>query len=325
MRGRAHTATLRRFAGAKIEPERSHGLRADHEALAEGRTIFPTSVVGTWESPRFLVSGHNNPKLGRAVMKGPRTGWPIFHVTLEERATCPRSCAQWSTCYGNTMPYARRHTPDADFLAAFKAEVITVARAYPKGLLIRLHALGDFFSLAYVEAWAGLLKILPQLHVFGYTARSEEADDAESRAIAAAIRALTETSWERFAIRFSRVEPGPQHSIVVDADPGLADVIVCPAQTGATEACATCGLCWAAGAREKTIAFLRHGMKSNKGKARKPKAPIEPRVPRPRGRPRKVPLPLVAATPADRIAAVNNDERQRIAATYGAKFERRVG
>lgn len=336
MKGKLHTATLRRFAGAKIEPERSQGLRADHEALAAGRTIFPSSVVGTWDSPRFLVSGHNNPKLGRTVMKGPRTGWPIFHVTLEERATCPRSCAQWSTCYGNSMPYARRHAPDADFLAAFKAEVITVARAHPAGLLIRVHALGDFFSLAYVEAWAGLLKILPQLHVFGYTARTEVADDPESQAIAAAIRALTESSWERFAIRFSRVEPGPQHSIVVDADPGLPDVIVCPAQTGATEACATCGLCWAAAAREKTIAFLRHGMKSNKGKARTKAAndDVAPSAPRKRGRPRKVVLtvaPIVSpvadpgTTPAERLAAVDDAERVRIAAAYGAKFERRAG
>jgi hypothetical protein len=68
------------------------GLRQDHPAAVEGRTIFPRSVVGAADSPRLLVSGHNNSKLGKEVLRGSRAGWPIFHLTLEERATCPRSC-----------------------------------------------------------------------------------------------------------------------------------------------------------------------------------------------------------------------------------------
>lgn len=258
----------RRFTGAEIEPERSHGLRPDHPAVVEGRTIFPKSVLGTWESQRFLVSGANNPKLGRVVTKGPRAGWPIYQVSLEERATCPRSCEQWSTCYGNTMPYARRHAVDEDFLAALKAEVVTVARSHPDGLLVRLHALGDFYSVAYVKAWAALIAMLPNLHVFGYTARRHDADGPESRQIAHEIAVLTATNWTQFAIRFSRAEPGAQRAVVVDADPRRPDVIMCPAQTKDTEACASCGLCWAEPARHKTIAFLRHGMKA-RGPARK--------------------------------------------------------
>lgn len=279
-----HRSSVSRFASATIEVERSVGLSPNHPAIVKGTTLFPTTVVSTWDSPRFLVSGHNNPKLGKQVLKGPRTGWPIFHVTLEERATCPRSCAVWADCYGNAMPYARRHRPDADFIAAMKAEIVTLSRANRKGLLIRLHALGDFYSIEYVQMWAQLLAFLPQLHVFGYTARSEEADDEDSQAIARAIRELADASWDRFSIRFSRAEPGPQRSIVVEADPELPDVIVCPAQTGGTDACATCGLCWAPAARDKTIAFLRHGMKRATGprKAREPRQPREPRVPRPK-------------------------------------------
>jgi hypothetical protein len=157
---------------------------------------------------------------------------------------------------------------DDDFLPALKAEVVTIARSHPDGLLIRLHALGDFYSVAYVRAWAALLKMVPQLHVFGYTARRYDADDAESQAIAHEIAALTASNWTQFAIRFSRADAGPQRAIVVDADPNSPDIIMCPAQTGATEACATCGLCWAEAARDKTIGFLRHGMKA-RGPGRK--------------------------------------------------------
>jgi len=316
LHNRGHS--LRRFESAAIEPERSMGLRPDHPALHEARTIFPGSVLGTWDSPRFLVSGHNNPKLGKTVLKGPRAGWPIFHVTLEERATCPRSCPVWADCYGNAMPYARRHAVDEDFLPIFQAEVVTLARAHQDGLLVRLHALGDFFSPAYVALWARLIDTLPQLHVFGYTARREDGDDAESRETARAIRELTETNWEQFAIRFSRPEPGPQHSIVVDADPRRPDVIMCPAQTEQTTACATCGLCWAASARDKTVGFLRHGMKRATGpRSTKSERPVVA-APRPQ---RQVFTPtVVKPTAADRLAAVSEDDRRRIAAAYGAKF-----
>lgn len=387
-----HRSSVSRFASAAIDPASSVGLSESHEAVVHGRTLFPSTVVSTWDSPRFLVSGHNNPKLGKTVLKGSRTGWPIYHVTLEERATCPRSCAVWADCYGNAMPYARRHRPDADFIAAMKAEIVTLARSHRAGVLIRLHALGDFYSVDYVEMWARLLAFLPQLHVFGYTARSEEADDAESQAIARAVRELTEKDWDRFSIRFSRAEPGPQRSIVVEADPELPDVIVCPAQTGGTDACATCGLCWAPAAREKTIAFLRHGMKRARGpraattaapsrSARKPSLgmrgrPLIGALPgetvEDRGRriaayanshpslspeevseemgipvgavrkaiaagvagsvrntpmarlPRRVftPGPKPPPTPEARIAAVPDEERQRIAATYGAVFRK---
>lgn len=264
--------SLTRFKSAEIDPRRAIGLRADHPALLEGRTIFPTRVVSSKSSPRFLISGHNNPKLGREVMKGPRKGWPIFHVTLEERATCPRSCEQWATCYGNAMPQSRRHTPDAAFLWLLRAEVATVARQLPNGLLIRLHALGDFYSVAYVAAWAELLARFPQIHVFGYTARRTDDPDPESAKIARALALLTENAWGRFAVRTSASDPvARSRSTVVDEDPDQPDVIVCPAQTGATEACATCGLCWSEAARDKTIAFLRHGMTTRKG-------PRQPRV-----------------------------------------------
>lgn len=270
----------RRFESADIDPAAAVALRADHPALSEGRSIFPSTVVGSSASPRFLVSGHNNPKIGRAILKGPRIGWPIFHVTLEERATCPRTCEQWATCYGNAMPQARRHRVDADFESLLQSEVATVARQYPGGFLVRLHILGDFYSASYVMLWARLLAFFPQLHVFGYTARRIDDPDPESAKTARAIQVLTDAMWDRFAIRTSgsrssHLIPARSRSIVVDEDPGLADVIVCPAQVKATESCASCGLCWADAARDKTIAFLRHGM-TRRAKADRPAA-VEPK------------------------------------------------
>lgn len=262
-----HTAALRRFGSHDPDPANAIGLRADHPALAgQGRTLFPTTVVGSLESPRFLVSGHNNPKLGKTVLKGPRTGWPIFHLTLEERATCPRTCEQWSTCFGNAMPQARRHAVDDQFLPLLRAEVATLARANPKGLLIRLHALGDFYSAEYVLAWAEMLAMFPQLAVFGYTARRTDDRDPQSAKIARVIELMTDAMWERFSIRTSASDPvARSRAIVVDETPADEGTIVCPAQVGATEACATCGLCWAGAARDKTIAFLKHGMTNRRG------------------------------------------------------------
>jgi hypothetical protein len=270
---------LRRFESADIDPSKAVGLRPDHPAVIEGRTIFPTSVTGSQQSPRFLVSGHNNTKLGAEITKGERAGWPIYHLTLEERATCPRSCHQFRGCYGNAMPYARRHAADEGFMEALRAEVLTVARQHPEGLLVRLHTLGDFFSVEYVLLWGELLARLPQLHVFGYTARREDDADPLSRRIAKAVRFLTQGAWSRFAIRTSHTEPGRERSIVVGAaDPDLPKVIVCPAQTHTTETCGSCGLCWAPNARDKTIAFLRHGMKRPTGPRPQASPPASPQA-----------------------------------------------
>lgn len=265
MGARASGSTLRRFESADIDPSRVIDLRADHPAVTKGRSIFFRQVRGADDVPRVLVSGHNNPKLGKAVLRGPRAGWPIFQLTLEERATCPATCAQWRGCYGNTMPFARRHKADEALMAAVRSEVYFLAAANPRGFLVRLHTLGDFFSVEYVAMWAELLNSVPALHVFGYTARREDDEDPASVAIATAIAGITRFKWNRFAIRTSHPEAGAQRAIVVLADPGHADVLMCPAQSKATEACATCGLCWVSGARNKTIGFLKHGMKRRVG------------------------------------------------------------
>jgi hypothetical protein len=277
---------LTRFRHREIDPATSVGLRPDHPALAEARTIFPKSVVASEASPRFLISGHSNSKLGKEVTKGERAGWPIYQLTLEERATCSSGCFQWASCYGNAMPFTRRHTPDAAFLPLLRAEIATLARKHRDGFLVRLHVLGDFYSVPYVLAWGEMLRDHPGLHVFGYTARRIDDTDPASAKIAQAIELLRSNFWTRFAIRTSHAEPAPLRTIVVDQDPGLTEVIMCPAQVDSTEACGSCGLCWAPQARSKTIGFFRHGMRARSG-PRKITEAASATVERRRGPPKK--------------------------------------
>jgi hypothetical protein len=106
----AYGGPLHRFES--IKPLR-HGivLNASHPAILDARTIFPTTVneVGHPRLKRLLKGGENSRKIGKTVTKGKLKGFPIFTLTLEERATCPRTCEVFDSCYGNGMPYAQRH------------------------------------------------------------------------------------------------------------------------------------------------------------------------------------------------------------------------
>ena len=72
-------------------------LPAYHHAVRGGRTLFPTRVYEAGEVARVLKDGHQSRKIGKVIAKGRRRGWPIYTLTLEERATCPRRCAEWQT------------------------------------------------------------------------------------------------------------------------------------------------------------------------------------------------------------------------------------
>ena len=128
---------------------------------------------------------------------------------------------------------------------------------------MRLHMLGDFYSLEYVQLWRRWLVRDPALRVFGYTAWHP------STPIGGALRFLARTNWDRFAIRLSSAAVGTRRTIVVAkaADAVKRGAIVCPAQEGKTRSCATCGLCWAPAAQRRTVAFLRHGMRGGVKKA----------------------------------------------------------
>lgn len=213
-------------------------------------TRFPTRVLPVSAMGSILVSGHSNVKIGRDVRKGKLRGYWIYTLSLEERKTCPRSCDHWQTCYGNNMPFAKRvdHT-DPAFLPALADEIAHLC-AVKRGVLIRLHALGDFFSVEYVGFWRRMLVKHQNLALYGYTARNNEDD------IGPAVFALRRGFGLRAMIRSSN---GARHNLATvsikaetDCPP---DAFVCPEQTGKTICCATCAACWST---TKTVAFLEH-------------------------------------------------------------------
>ena len=260
-RAKSGEGPLTRFKhNAMKDPKDLRTVSSD--APDEARTLFPSTVVSPAASPSVLVSGEHNRKLGKIVQKGDWAGMPIFQLSLEERATCPEDCFLWSDCYGNAMGMARRHSTDG-LEEVLAKEIKTLALTHANGFVIRLHTLGDFYSEAYVAFWELMLHDVPQLRVFGYTARKRDSK------IGKRIKAITDRSWDRFAIRFSDAESKPQGATTIDRLPEgsvVPEGQVCPAETGDTACCATCGLCWSKNAKAKTIVFVKHGVTIEKPK-----------------------------------------------------------
>ena len=86
-------------------------------AIANSKTVFGATVKSVSDGlgkTEKIIKKSTNIKLGKKVTKGKFNGFPIFTVTLQERATCPTDCIHWSNCYGNNMPFATRYTLDKE-------------------------------------------------------------------------------------------------------------------------------------------------------------------------------------------------------------------
>lgn len=220
-------------------------------------TIFPRTVrrwtPGTAET--ILKDGALNSKIGGDVQVGDLRGARIYTLSLEERATCPRSCPIWAGCYGNNMQFARRWSPDAAFEAALADEVRAVCAAHPL-VLIRLHVLGDFYSFDYLALWVGLLDDLPNLNVFGFTAHGPDTQ------IGAGIARVRQALGRRFSIRHSG-RAARWGSLTIDFPTDkrmIGDAVVCPEQRDAMRGkggrhCANCAVCWQT---DRAIVFIEH-------------------------------------------------------------------
>lgn len=215
-------------------------LPPDSPAIQDSRTLYRARVAEP--GPEMLFkSGEHSRKIGARVLKGPWTGMPIYTLTLEERATCPRDCQHWTTCFGNKMNWSTRWEAGPDLERALERDLMVLSTRHPGGFVVRLHVLGDFYSIAYAAFWEGALVRHPGLRVFGYTARDPEADPIGRR-----LDVLARTRWDRFAMRFSN-RWRPDRGALTLWRPGRVPAsvgIVCPAQTGQTDCCGTCGLCW---------------------------------------------------------------------------------
>jgi hypothetical protein len=222
----------------------------DSAAMTDLRTLYPGTVRQPSADDNVLKSGQHQAKIGGRVLKGKWKGMPIYTLTLEERATCPVSCRHLRSCYGNNMQFARRFAHGEAFEYRLVENVISLAREHPRGFVVRVHVLGDFYSKLYVLLWRAMIETVPQLHVFGYSAR-HDGDE-----ITDALSSLINDHWDRFAMRFSNCAGGLPATISIELPVQKPpNAIICPAQLGQTESCSTCGLCWHT---RKTIAFVQH-------------------------------------------------------------------
>ena len=220
-------------------------LNFEHAAVTGKRTLFP-SMVREPGGEAVLKSGMNNRKIGKEVRKGRWKGYPIYTLTLEERATCPSSCKHWTGCYGNKMHLARRFRHGEGLEEILETELAALQREHPGGFVVRLHVLGDFYSVEYAMAWLLWLGMFPALHVFGFTAWHPPTDIGNAIAIVERFYA------DRFWVRLSD-GPGPRSTVTTKRASVPSDAVLCPFETGQTDTCGTCGLCWTTA---KRIAFL---------------------------------------------------------------------
>jgi hypothetical protein len=151
------------------------------------------------------------------------------------------------------MRWADRVEAGPDLEWRLEREVALLDIDHPKGFVVRLHVLGDFPSVRYVELWRKLLARHPGLNVYGYSARWDVKHDPIAAALASLAR---DAGWDRFAMRFSNAPSETRSTISVEhpyqVPPGT---ILCPEQVGKTESCSTCSLCWQS---ERRVAFLQH-------------------------------------------------------------------
>ena len=206
-------------------------------AIDNGRTIYTNNVYDSISHNGKLLKVSNNKKLGKSkILKGRHKNKLIYSLSLEERKTCPTSCFHWKTCYGNNMPFAHRFMGNDALMKRLDDELNILSTKHKEGILIRLHVVGDFFSVNYVKFWKKMLSKYNGISIFGYTARTPFSEIGKEIAI------LRSLNWDRFSIRFSN----SMEKISANSEDfaNAKEGIVCPEQLDKTKNCASCGLCW---------------------------------------------------------------------------------
>ena len=236
------------------KPRQPHFQGFGNASAEAGRSYFYRKGLSKPdEHKHVLKSGHGNVKIGRDVRKGKLKGYWIYTLSLEERATCPRSCKHWYDCYGNNMPYSTRidHRDARALERKIEADIEALLSVRGRvGILVRLHALGDFFDQDYVDFWGNMLAKFDRLSVYGYTAHpiwsalGQRIDEVRSR-----------HGFNRFAIRHSDGGLSDKCTISIYDLTTPSNAFICPEQTAKTAACATCALCWST---QKNVAFINH-------------------------------------------------------------------
>ena len=250
-------ANTRRFSAPQRRSARR--LAEDHPAVVEGRTLFlngDTRDPAETDRP-VLISGINNSKLGAKVTHGRWAGRAIYQLSLEERATCPRECEQWNSCYGNGMHRAARHKHGPALIAAISRDLKRLHKKHPQGIVVRLHTLGDFYSLEYIIQWEIWLDRYPSLAVFGYTRRQPGSPMGDY------IKQMRDRYWKQFSMRFSGLT-GEKNAFVLNGQtnsPSIGDAFVCKQEWAEQQGdltslyCGNCTACWES---TRPVVFLEH-------------------------------------------------------------------
>jgi hypothetical protein len=212
-------------------------------------TRFQKSIKSPADAA-ILKQGKNNKKLGYKITKGRHKGKYLYSLTLTERDTCPTTCHHWDDCYGNNMPFAHRFQHGPELEKKLDDEIGELVRKHDKGIVVRLHVLGDFYSTEYVFHWGSLLDKYPTLSAYGYTATYDNH-------IGGAIALVSVMHPNRFDIRYSTNKDYSKASdFRYAADESFSgDFFDCPEQTGQVKSCADCAACWQT---TKTVRFKSH-------------------------------------------------------------------
>lgn len=233
-------------------------------ARAHGAPVFLNRVLPPPDTPRVstglrvLKEASSNSKLSsgssRRITRGPRffRDKKLFTLTLPERLTCPANCQQWDNCYGNNMHLAHRYIPGLELEEAIWDDLRYLHKKHPEGVIIRLHILGDFYSVGYVQFWRKKLHEFPNMGIYGYTHRRRSTD------IGKHITHLVKDFKGRVSILRSdgrRGDPLPLALTVKKGKEPRKNIVVCPEQTGKTESCLPCGLCFNG---STSVQFLEH-------------------------------------------------------------------
>jgi hypothetical protein len=222
-------------------------------------SIFPSKVKSYTpnDDEVILKDGAHNCKIGGDVHVGSLKGSRIVTLSLEERATCPKACLHWRSCYGNSMGHARRWRVTDLLLVGIENEVRELTDKHEK-LLVRLHVLGDFPNQDYVDFWAEMLHMRKNLHIFGFTGHAPDTPTGVY------IEKVRRAAMGRFSIRHSGTT-GEWGTFTVDfptEKKRIGDAVVCPEQrdsmngTGREKHCGSCSVCWET---SHPIVFVEHG------------------------------------------------------------------
>ena len=227
-------------------------LNGKQKAIFKEKRVYKNNIHDAETYPYNVIKRNTGAKLGKVVKKTRLRGAKIYVLTLEERATCDPDCEHWLDCFGNNMPFAHRFKANTALLGAISKnldEIDAKGHIY----LVRLHILGDFYSLEYVDFWQDQLERRPLLNIYGYTRNTPNSRIPKYSALGLAILNVRIKYPDRFAVRFSN---DPSDKFSANSEHVSLDGIVCPEQTGHTESCGSCGLCWTM--KEKPVIFLDH-------------------------------------------------------------------